>query len=36
VELNREYPPRAFLLENKWGLQEVDLDVQYKKVTANQ
>jgi len=36
VELNRDYPPRAFVLENKWGLQEVDLDAQNKKVTANQ
>jgi hypothetical protein len=35
VELNRDYPPRAFVLENKWGLPEVDLDVQHKKVTAN-
>ena len=34
VELNRDYPPRAFVLENKWGLPEVDLDVQNKK-TAN-
>ena len=36
VELNREYGPKAFVLENKWQLPEVDLDVQYKKVTANQ
>ena len=35
VELNREYPSRAFVLENKWGLPEVDLDAQHKKVTAN-
>jgi len=35
VELNRDYPPRAFMLENKWGLPEVDLDAQNKKVTAN-
>jgi len=35
VELDRPYPPRAFVLENKWGLPEVDLDVQHKKVTAN-
>lgn len=34
VELNRDYPPRAFVLENKWGLPEVDLDAQNKK-TAN-
>ena len=36
VELNREYAPKAFVLENKWQLQEVDLDAQLKKVTANQ
>lgn len=36
VELDRGYPPKAFVLENKWQLPEVDLDVQYKKVTANQ
>ena len=35
VELNREYPAKAFMLENKWGLQEVDLDAVNKKVTAN-
>lgn len=35
VELNRDYPPRAFVLENKWGLPEVDLDARLKKVTAN-
>jgi len=37
VELNREYPPQAFVLQNKWQLPEVDLDVEKnKKVTANQ
>ena len=36
VELNREIPSKAFVLENKWGLPEVDLDAQNKKVTANQ
>ena len=36
VELNREFGPKAFVLENKWQLPEVDLDVQDKKVTANQ
>ncbi len=37
VELNRAggYAPRAFVLENKWGLPEVDLDATHKKVTAN-
>jgi hypothetical protein len=36
VELNRAYGSKAFVLENKWGLPEVDLDVQYKKTSANQ
>ena len=36
VELNRLYGPKAFVLENKWQLPEVDLDAQNKKVTANQ
>jgi hypothetical protein len=36
VELNREYAPKAFVLENRWQLPEVDLDAQLKKVTANQ
>ena len=35
VELNRDYPPRAFVLENKWGLPEVDLDAQNKKASAH-
>ena len=35
VELNRTYEPKAFLLQNKWGLEEVDLDAINKKVTAN-
>jgi hypothetical protein len=36
VELNREYGPKVFVLENKWELPEVDLDAQFKKVMANQ
>lgn len=36
VELNREIPAKAFVLENKWGLPEVDLDAQNRKITANQ
>jgi hypothetical protein len=36
VELNREYGPKPFMLENKWGLPEVDLDAQNRKITANQ
>jgi hypothetical protein len=37
VEVNRAggYAPKAFVLENKWGLPEVDLDATNKKVTAN-
>jgi hypothetical protein len=30
VTLDREYPPEAFMLENKWDLPEVDLDAQKK------
>lgn len=36
VVLNKEYGPKAFVLENKWQLPEVDLDVSHRKVTANQ
>jgi hypothetical protein len=37
VELNREYRPEAFVLENRWQLPEVDLDArQNKRVTSNQ
>ena len=35
VQLNREIPAKAFVLENKWQLPEVDLDALNKKVTAN-
>jgi len=36
VEVNKPYPSKAFVLENKWQLPEVDLDAQNnKKVTAN-
>ena len=36
VELNRDYRPEAFVLQNKWQLPEVDLDAEKnKKVTAN-
>lgn len=35
VELNKEFGPKVFVLENKWQLPEVDLDAQLKKVTAN-
>jgi hypothetical protein len=37
VDLNKEYPPQAFVLQNKWQLPEVDLDAEKnKKLTANQ
>jgi hypothetical protein len=36
VLLNKDYDPKAFVLENKWQLPEVDLDVSHRKVTANQ
>ena len=36
VELNRDYPAKAFVLENKWGLKELDLDAPDNKVTSNQ
>ena len=36
VELDKPYGSRVFMLENKWGLPEVDLDAQNRKVTANQ
>ena len=35
VELNRPYNPKAFVLENRWQLPEVDLDVTHRKITAN-
>ena len=35
VQLNKEYRPEVFVLENKWQLPEVDLDAQNKKATAN-
>jgi hypothetical protein len=37
VDLNKEYPPQAFVLQNKWQLPEVDLDAEKnKKLTSNQ
>src|SRR4029453_10025508 len=36
-DLNKESPPQAFVLQNKWQLPEVDLDAEKnKKLTANQ
>lgn len=34
VTMDREYPPEAFVLENKWGLREVDLDAEKKPTPA--
>jgi hypothetical protein len=36
VDINREYRPEAFVLENRWQLPEVDLDARQKRVTSNQ
>jgi len=37
IDLNKDYPPQAFVLQNKWQLPEVDLDAEKnKKATANQ
>ncbi len=37
VEIDREYRPEAFVLENRWQLPELDLDARHnKKATANQ
>lgn len=36
VQLNKEYRPEVFVLQNKRQLPEVDLDAQNKKITANQ
>jgi hypothetical protein len=33
--LDREYPPEAFVLENRWQLKEVDLDAQKKSLNHN-
>jgi hypothetical protein len=35
VILNRELPATVFVLQNKWGLPEVDLDAQNNKKVAN-
>ncbi len=32
VTLNKDYPPEAFVLENRWGLKEADLDASNKPV----
>lgn len=35
VTLDHDYPPEAFVLPNKWGLTEVDLDAQKKPARPN-
>jgi hypothetical protein len=36
VDINKDWPPQAFVLQNKWQLPEVDLDAEKaKKLTAN-
>lgn len=35
VTLDRDYPPEAFVLENRWGLKEADLDAQNKTAPPN-
>src|SRR5216684_2564523 len=34
VIVDHEYPPEVFVLENKWGLREVDLDAEKKPAPA--
>jgi hypothetical protein len=34
VSVDHEYPPEVFVLENKWGLREVDLDAEKKPTPA--
>lgn len=34
VDVDRDYPPEVFVLENKWGLREVDLDAEKKPAPA--
>ena len=34
VNVDRDYPPEVFVLENKWGLREVDLDAEKKPTPA--
>ena len=36
VEIDREFRPEAFVLENRWQLTEVDLDSRQQKATPNQ
>ncbi len=34
VSVDHDYPPEVFVLENKWGLREVDLDAEKKPAPA--
>ena len=34
VTIGKTYPPKAFVLENSWGLEEVDLDKKLQEVRA--
>ncbi len=36
VTVNHDYPPEAFVLENKWKLTEVDLDTQKKQTSPKE
>src|ERR1051326_1700711 len=33
ITVNHDYPPEAFVFENKWGLREVDLDAEKRSAT---
>jgi hypothetical protein len=35
VTIGKKYPPAAFVLENTWGLEEVDLDKKLQEATAS-
>ncbi|HET6668993.1 MAG TPA: hypothetical protein VFH15_02070, partial [Pyrinomonadaceae bacterium] len=35
VDIDREFRPEAFVLENRWKLPEVDLDARRAKPTPN-
>ena len=35
VTIGKRYPPTAFVLENSWGLEEVDLDKKLQEATAS-
>jgi len=34
VTIGKKYPETAFVLENTWGLEEVDLDKKLQEATA--